>query len=249
MERCEGCWGKARGDPDRATGCFPRGVYFEEGDGTSNGTIVIGLNPGPASTWECRSFRNDAAEPQVDRMNWSTATRRTHAYYSATRALLRAMGRRGPIWWTEAVKCQTPKSGKPIYPIEACVGKHLRRELAKPLLRSWPIVVVHQKAVDVFRYLDKQLWEHRRILVVPHYRAALGRGLPQGEALPALVNACKRHQVTASRLFEGTGLLTDATWLRDPKAWREKADARLPWINVDTFLKSTRRGQSEGAGR
>lgn len=220
MDRCEGCWGEERGSPEREQGRFPRGLYFEEGDGSNEGTIVIGLNPGPASRWECEAFRRDEAEPQVDRRNWRRVTRLTHPYYAATRALLWAMGRRGPIWWTEAVKCQSPgkapNTRRPAPPppelIRACASMHLAGELAPLELKSWPIVAVHRGAPLALAVMDRALWRAKRVIRVPHY-------LAPAAALPALVDACKRHRDAARLLLSEKGPLTSETWLPDEDAW------------------------------
>jgi hypothetical protein len=127
-------------------GEFPRGVYPEPGrDPAGRGVIIVGQNPGQAATWEVQYYRNAkdiGTALQGDVKAWDTVNRRYHPYYVTIRGILEAIQWHGPIWWTEAVKCQGTVNSRLF---NSCVNTFLEceiRALDATSAKPWPIILV-----------------------------------------------------------------------------------------------------------
>lgn len=115
MRCCSACLAQGQ---DISARNFPRGLHFEPRRGVRP-AMVVGLNPGTPDEGEARCHFGTLASAstpeqrlEADEDSWR-AVRETHPYYVGARTLLETAGVDGPIWWTEAVKCQFPLGASP----------------------------------------------------------------------------------------------------------------------------------------
>ncbi|MFT3912586.1 MAG: hypothetical protein QM704_00445 [Anaeromyxobacteraceae bacterium] len=191
-ERCAGV------NCGREAGVLPRCLFVEPGTNRGGvgdlegGTVVVGLNPGKMKKPEARKVNAllDAVGKGRDAFSaddWRAYTDAYYAwmrdtiaskvpYYTLLRLLVRAGGRRGPILWTEIVKCQSKdnestantKRRKGLYrghqsTVRRCTSGFLVRELdAVP--KDWPILAA---GADAFDWLSANA-DGRTVVGVPH---------------------------------------------------------------------------------
>ena len=167
-------------------GVYPRCLHLEtEGrDLNEIGCVVIGLNPGTIMDKkngigykEREHFRNlgfnrDSLELEQNRRTvfqeqasyFKSHTKSNVVYYRRINALLSFLEIKGPILWTELVKCECPSSSDGLIKstVHKCATKYLFKELdAVP--NDW---IVFALGDEIYRYL--LLRESINLVGLPH---------------------------------------------------------------------------------
>ena len=85
--------------------------------------------------------------------------------------LVHALELKGPVLWTELVKCQSEPEVKelPVQTLRTCSGEFLRRELER-LPENWPLFGVGWEAYKALAYL----FSARTVIGVPHPTGSYG---------------------------------------------------------------------------
>ncbi len=154
---------------DPGKGILPRGLVYEtEQRNGSTGCVIVGLNPGVAEKEEKAVLRKNPTYNSFLRF-WQDHIA-DKPYYARLRNAADALGLKGPILWTELVKCQSWDNGKVcVQTIRADVNRYLLREIdAVPL--SWPLIGVGKKAYEILSYL----YPKRVVIGIPHATGAYG---------------------------------------------------------------------------
>jgi len=139
------------------------------------GVVVIGSSPGTASNWEKMAYAEAEVDPQIigdqaalqifeaiDHVCWERVTAHVHPYYVTIRHFIRAVGYVGPIYWTEAVKCQGSH------------GRSTKRSCALGLndeieeRPGWAIFFVGGAAFEAYDQLNPKLLGNRVVMRLPH---------------------------------------------------------------------------------
>jgi hypothetical protein len=105
---------------------------------------------------------------------WQAHILHKHPYYWKLRRLADQFGLRGPILWTELVKCESRILGKEkvslsVVTIREDVNKHLFKEVAL-MPKDWPLIGVSHTAYEILSYRFPQ----RLVIGVPHATASYG---------------------------------------------------------------------------
>lgn len=157
-EKCEGI------TCDAPAGRPPRCLYLEDRGDSTDGCIVLGMNPGRAPEQESTYYRRRGTNYAIVDSYWRTRVMLVHDYYTELRRLVNGLGIGGPIVWTEVVKCESQADeAPPVNTQRRCVAKYLRTELDE-LPEQWPVVAASKYAFDAACYLCPG----RAVLGVPH---------------------------------------------------------------------------------
>ena len=151
---------------DAPKGRPPRGLLLEGSDLDSQGTIVVGLNPGHASTSEVATLRGQPKPHEAWGAYWENHLRLANQYYIGVGELLRQCGRVGPILWTNLAKCESPpnvRGGVPLQTLSTCMERYFQYEVWT-VPRSWPFLALGRevRTAVTFRFPE------RIIAGVPH---------------------------------------------------------------------------------
>jgi len=143
-------------------GVLPRGLIYEQRDG-DQGTIVLGMNPGSARDPEKAAIRQNRSYEALHEY-WS-AHLKDGSYYGPLRQLVHALGRTGPILWTDVAKCQSDpeQKGDLQQALRTCSQKFLTKEV-REAPADWPVIAVGVVAYQAASYL----FPHRAVIGVPH---------------------------------------------------------------------------------
>ncbi len=158
---------------DVKRGWIPHGLVHEDENRTKSakGVIIVGLNPGQADAEERRFCRTHLNQYDEIIAYWKERFLFKHRYYKSLRSMVDSLGLRGPILWTEIVKCQGKKNGYlSIQTIRDDIHKHLYKEI-EIAPKNWPIIAVGSRAYEIlcYQYLD------RKIMGVPHSTGSFGQ--------------------------------------------------------------------------
>ncbi|MEK7310231.1 MAG: hypothetical protein AAB038_05380 [Planctomycetota bacterium] len=152
-------------------GIIPRCLWFDTFKSKNNkGCIVIGINPGIPKNEDERDFYKSKFTLYDKHLEWLkdrtyVYNKGESGYYTKLVNFIRSVGIKGPIHWTDLVKCQFKRKGRKLPPkdtISICTGKFLMKEL-KIIPRKWPIIAV---ATSVFKQV-KNNHEHS-VIGIPH---------------------------------------------------------------------------------
>lgn len=162
---------------ERTRGIIPRCLILEtiDRDISAPGCIVIGINPGTASIEEMNTFR---LHPKYDEFLslWESKNSKWK-YYPRLRNLINQIGIKGPILWTELVKCQSvkcqsndKKQALPMDTYRTCMGAFLNMEIKKspPI---WPLIGVGKDPYLALSYS----YTNRLVIGVPHPTGSRGQ--------------------------------------------------------------------------
>ncbi|MFH1226443.1 MAG: hypothetical protein V1701_00895 [Planctomycetota bacterium] len=151
-------------------GIIPRCLVLAEGKG--KGCVIVGINPGRIG----KSKKGDSERKAGREGNykvWLDWFRKRFnpdkndykgKYYGPLARMVRKLGLKGPILWTELVKCQNASDKKPtVQTFRVCIKKYLLKEI-ELTPKSWPIIAVSKKAFDILPYL----FPSRIVIGVPH---------------------------------------------------------------------------------
>lgn len=166
------CGGKGIvNDPKK--GIIPRCLFLEtEGREKQKGAVIIGFNPGPANKNEQERMKNKISyedyknyfkENNLGAYSYDTRARKHH---KRAKDLVTALGFKGPILWTELVKCQFKEDidikSLPERTMEECIKNYLRKEIK--LFPKFPIIALGN---DVFEFCSLRFPE-RIVIGIPH---------------------------------------------------------------------------------
>ena len=154
-----------------AKGIIPRGlIYKDEGrDINGMGCVMVGLNPGKASDKE-RAFFASGTPTYEKFLSYWKANILQHPYYKRLRKIADELEFRGPILWTELVKCQSKENGQlSVQTIRDDINKYLFKEL-EVIPADWPLFGIGGKAFEILSYR----FPDRLVLGVPHPTGSYG---------------------------------------------------------------------------
>lgn len=152
-----------------ANGILPRCLIFqiEDKDEKSKGCVIVGINPGPASKEEKNDYMRNNCTYKAVSDYWEKKLQRKQ-YYKRLSQLVDELGFKGPILWSELVKCQN-KNGKTLPPLQTfrtCTKKFLNKEL-EIVPSDWLIIAVGRETYKALAYIYPQ----RAIIGVNHPKA------------------------------------------------------------------------------
>jgi len=160
---------------DPSKGIIPRGLIFEDEDRDLKaiGSVIVGLNPGQAKKDERLYYKKlyDAGElKHHDFISYWNGKFRNWKYHNRLRGVADKLGLRGPILWTELVKCQSKKQGiLRVQTVRDDIHKYLLREIAV-IPESWPLIAGGDKAYEILSYS----FPNRLVIGVPHPTGTYG---------------------------------------------------------------------------
>lgn len=152
-------------------GIIPRCLYFENKNRNKNkGCVVVGINPGRSKPDE-RKFYLDKEISYKKVIDYFEEEISEHKYYIYLRKFVDLMGYKGPILWTELVKCENDSKTKfpPLQTFRACTKIFLSKEL-ELVPDNWPLIAIGREAHKALSYL----YPDRSVLGVPHPTGSYG---------------------------------------------------------------------------
>ncbi|MEK7578502.1 MAG: hypothetical protein AAB456_02180 [Patescibacteria group bacterium] len=160
---------------DQSRGIIPRGLIFEDSGRDLNavGSVIVGLNPGQSKKIDRAYFKGafdrKALTYQVSVSFWNSKYR-TWKYHNRLRSVSDKLGLKGPILWTELVKCQSKKRGiLRVQTVRDDIHKYLLKEIAV-IPESWPLIAGGNKAYEILSYS----FPNRLVIGVPHPTGTFG---------------------------------------------------------------------------
>lgn len=150
----------------------------EQRELTKRGSVIVGLNPG---SMVGRRFSKERKEIKLCRkkgvFNYRAVDdfskrrfmfdgddRKAHAYYRRLRDFINQLDLRGPILWTEIVKCESKIRGRlSVKTIRDDINRYLFREV-KLTPKDWPLIGVGDEAYRILSYY----FHDRLVIGVPH---------------------------------------------------------------------------------
>jgi hypothetical protein len=179
----------------------PRCLYLETDQrDTSPGTIVIGLNPGRARADEISYFAANGVSYRTVSTFFFRERACKKGYYTEIRRFVDSIEKRGPILWTELVKCENEvgHSGTPpLQTLRHCTSRFLTREL-EAVPPDWLVLGIGREAYTAAAYLLPR----RAVVGVPHPNSrgqwsALFRQRTLLKPVLELVKATERDQAAS----------------------------------------------------
>ncbi|MFC0878039.1 uracil-DNA glycosylase family protein [Saccharicrinis sp. FJH2] len=155
-----------------SNGILPRCLFFDiKRDNKSKGCVIIGINPGQSGKEESKYYlqNNNSYYSQVEL--WKSHVDKVN-YYKFLTDFINTIGLKGPILWTELVKCQT-KMGFPMPPLQTfrnCTYQYLSKELTV-VPEDWPLIAIGREAHKALSYL----YPTKSVLGVPHPTSSRGQ--------------------------------------------------------------------------
>ena len=156
---------------DLAKGIIPRGLIYEDENRDTNGLgcAMVGLNPGKASKKERAFFKSEPLSYERFCLYWRENILQ-YPYYKRLRKLADEIELKGPILWTELVKCQSKINGQlSVQTIRDDINKYLFKEL-EDIPDNWPLFGIGNKAFEILSFR----FPNRLILGVPHPTGSYG---------------------------------------------------------------------------
>lgn len=157
-------------DPKR--GILPRCLIYEtEGRKASErGCVIVGLNPGRSSKGERAYYRNNGAAYETVVIPWQNKRIKEHPYYKKLRAFVSDLGIKGPILWTELVKCESKEgTSLSVRTIRDDIHRYLLKEI-QHIPKSWPLVGAGRRAYEILSFS----FPERAVVGVPHPTGSYG---------------------------------------------------------------------------
>ena len=154
-------------------GIIPKGPIFEyEGrDLDGMGSIIVGLNPGPSGKGKGernkfeKLFNQKGELSYKDYLNyWEKYISNKHDYFKKLRNLADELELRGPILWTNLVKCESKKRGVlSVQTIRGDIYKYLFKEIS--IIPSGTLLIgAGEEAYKILSYR----FPNRLVIGVPH---------------------------------------------------------------------------------
>lgn len=152
-------------------GILPRCLILEiDGRIQSRGAVIVGINPGHSKPHERNYYvKNGQSYDRV--IEYWNAYIRKRKYYSSLRSFVDQLGFRGPILWTELVKCENMRGVRspPLQTFRICTKTYLRRELGL-IPDNWPLIAVGGEVYKALAYR----FPSRIVVGIPHPTGSYG---------------------------------------------------------------------------
>ncbi len=173
------CSKRCKGVAEPRDGVLPRCLYLERDgrDCDERGVIIVGVNPGWAKGPKGDRERNRYIEIQKLPSGkwygamvsyWEKHVKDSNPYYTDMRNVLEQLNCKGPILWTELVKCQNGENVKncdiPLQTYRACIKEYLQKEV-KHAREYLPIIIAVGREAYKFVAI---LFPDRKVLGIPH---------------------------------------------------------------------------------
>jgi len=132
--------------------------------------VIVGINPGAAKEPEIEYFRKHGIDYKTMVEYWHGRIR-GFKYYTWLKKIPDNLGLKGPILWTELVKCSS-KTKRVLPPLETfriCIRNFLSNEL-ELVPRNWPLIA---SGSYVYRALSFR-FPKRIVIGVPHPTGSYG---------------------------------------------------------------------------
>lgn len=152
-------------------GILPRCLILENDSRTqSRGTIIVGINPGHSKQHERNYYIKNGQSYDKVAEYWNTYIR-NRKYYSSLRSFVDQLGFRGPILWTELVKCENALEVKmpPLQTFRICTKTYLSAEL-RLVPDNWPLIAVGGEAYKALAYR----FPNYIVIGIPHPTGSYG---------------------------------------------------------------------------
>jgi hypothetical protein len=173
LTSCQHDCSGVRNEPN--SGIVPRGLIYEDRNGSGKGVVVVGLNPGVAKPEENEYRKEHGITYGVTVECWETKISPTRPaikdfqYFKKPRELINGLGLSGDILWTNIAKCECRDSKNRIsfssepQTFRFCASLYLKKEL--DLVDStWPIIACGKDAFTALSYM----FPDRKIIGIPH---------------------------------------------------------------------------------
>jgi len=154
---------------DQRKGIIPRGLLYEYGerDLSGTGSVIVGLNPGQSKKDEREYFKKAFKEHRLKyqtHVDFWNGKYRNWKYHNRLRSVSDRLGLKGPILWTELVKCESKKQGQlRVQTVRDDIHKYLLKEISC-IPESWPLIAAGDKAYEILSYS----FPNRLVVGVPH---------------------------------------------------------------------------------
>ena len=176
--KCEGI------NNDKKEGIIPRCLFLETDSrgAFKEGCVVVGINPGKSNKNERNYYKNkeDINYKHVKeyskliieggKLYEGDKERKAHKYYNRTREFLEMINLKGPILWTELVKCEN--NGKKLPALQTfriCTKEHLTKEI-ECIPDKWPLIAVGNIAYNALSFL----YPEKTVIGIPHPTGSYG---------------------------------------------------------------------------
>jgi hypothetical protein len=158
---------------DKQQGIIPRCLIFDQDrDAQGQGSIVVGVNPGTSSEEERKFYRDKGCSYDSVLTFWRDSVRKSSRYYKLLMDFLDQAGFKGPILWTELVKCESRKDTiLSIETIRKDINRYLFKEIDEQLLADWPLIAVGRQAYEILAYK----FSERQVIGIPHPTSSHGQ--------------------------------------------------------------------------
>ena len=167
-------------------GKMPRCLILERKGRKRGGIIIIGENPGRAGGKENSELKDNVLHGnnadygkyldywEENKGEKEEKGKEDKGYYGKLREFAERLAFKGPILWTDIVKCQKDtgkkkKSELPAQTIRNCVNEYLLEEVEKAP-ENWPIIACGKVAFNTVSYL----FLDRLIIGIPHVTGSYG---------------------------------------------------------------------------
>jgi len=157
-------------DPKR--GILPRCLIYEDDsrDSSARGSVMVGINPGRASKWEKAFYKKHGSTYDATLACWNEKIK-SHPYYTRGRAFANSIGLRGPILWTELVKCESPRGIElSVQTIRDSINRYLFKEL-EIIPKDYPLIAIGNEAFKILGYR----FPNRIVIGIPHITGSYGQ--------------------------------------------------------------------------
>lgn len=187
MYRCRGI---ARDIPK---GILPRCLILEtDSREADKGCVIAGINPGRSKSREREFYRSNGQTYEQVVAYWQELGY-SHRYYMKLRELVTELGFKGPILWTELVKCENEpdESGKgssqpPLQTFRTCTQTYLQKEL-QAVPNDWPLIAVGNESYKALAYL----FASSAVIGIPHPTGSYGHFRDLCDSLPKVKTQIK----------------------------------------------------------
>lgn len=139
---------------DPIQGIIPRGLILEiEHRENEKGSVIIGINPGPALPQEKESYLKAGRLYINSKQLWEgTGSKKgikNYPYYQHLRDFVDKLGRTGIILWSDLVKCESSEKRKmpPMQTKRICSNLYLSKEI-NVLPEEFPIFAIGRDAYE-----------------------------------------------------------------------------------------------------
>lgn len=153
---------------------LPRYLVLDtEGRTKQRGSVIVGINPGQSRPHETKYYTEHGIDYGTMLEYWRIKIQHLN-YYTRLKKISDTLGLRGPILWTELVKCTSEVKGEtpPLETFRTCTRTFLSKEL-EAVPRSWPLIAAGHKVYEALSFR----FPRRIVIGVPHPTGSYGHFL------------------------------------------------------------------------